>query len=228
MYEDDPQEKVIYVFGQAVFRIADPLGRAIIGRSAPIAGTPRVGSPPSTPTATARQLVIAAAAAIDHDASSRCPPSACLGRRAPSPAPRSPSVAAPTLAGAARFERKDTEQFHVCLGAPGSRDTTTPVRAAGARHDLRRYVVLAAVPGDQRGARPRLLGRTRLPARTRTPARSASTSALAPTISQEAMSASATELARLRPSRRPTRSCAGPRRTSRAGCSSRWSRPGPG
>ncbi len=36
MYEDDPQEKVFDVFGEAVFG-DDPLGRAIIGRAAVIA-----------------------------------------------------------------------------------------------------------------------------------------------------------------------------------------------
>src|SRR5271165_1867922 len=39
MYEDDPQEKVFDVFGEAVFG-DHPLGRAIIGRAEVIADTP--------------------------------------------------------------------------------------------------------------------------------------------------------------------------------------------
>ena len=39
MYEDDPQEKVFDVLGEAVFG-DDPLGRAIIGRAEVIADTP--------------------------------------------------------------------------------------------------------------------------------------------------------------------------------------------
>ena len=39
MYEDDPQEKVFDMLGEAVFG-SDPLGRAIIGRASVISGTP--------------------------------------------------------------------------------------------------------------------------------------------------------------------------------------------
>ena len=63
------------------------------------------------------------------------------------------------VSGQRRFERKDTEQYHVCLGRP--RDLAPrrpPVRAARARHDLRRHVVVAAVPGGPRAARPRVRG----------------------------------------------------------------------
>src|SRR6478736_9736530 len=40
MYEDDPQDRVFDLLGQAVFG-DDPLGRAIIGRKEVVAGTPR-------------------------------------------------------------------------------------------------------------------------------------------------------------------------------------------
>ena len=40
MYEDDPQDKVFDVLGEAVFG-DHPLGRAIIGRAEVVAGTPR-------------------------------------------------------------------------------------------------------------------------------------------------------------------------------------------
>src|SRR5205823_12496672 len=68
MYEDDPQDKVFDVLGEAVFG-EHPLGRAIIGRSEVIAGTP--------PEAIARfhraryvaaNIVLSAAGAVDHEA----------------------------------------------------------------------------------------------------------------------------------------------------------------
>src|ERR1700684_2369288 len=67
MYEDDPQEKVFDVLGEAVFG-EHPLGRAIIGRAPVIADTPvaeiaafhRVRYAPAN-------VVIAAAGAIAHD-----------------------------------------------------------------------------------------------------------------------------------------------------------------
>ena len=76
---------------------------------------------------------------------------------------------------------KDTEQYHVCLGAPGHRPRRrAPLRAARARQHPRRHVVLAAVPGGAREARPglhRLLASSRC---TPAPARSACTSARGP------------------------------------------------
>jgi predicted Zn-dependent peptidase len=129
MYEDDPQEKVFDIFGEAVFG-DDPLGRAIIGRAAVIAETPaeeimrfhRARYAPSN-------VVISAAGAVDHDevvalAQDR---TAGLDGQAAMPHPSStPSLQARRR----RFERKDTEQFHVCLGGPGI-----------SRHDDRRFAL---------------------------------------------------------------------------------------
>jgi predicted Zn-dependent peptidase len=127
MYDDDPQEKVFDVLGEAVF--ADhPLGRAIIGRAPVIADTPasqiaRFHAERYVPG----NVVIAAAGAVGHEqllelASGRMP---AAGASAP-PAPAAPAP------GAARrlFERKDTEQYHVCLGAVGV-----------SRHDERRFAL---------------------------------------------------------------------------------------
>src|SRR5579884_3584033 len=67
MYEDDPQEKVFDVFGEAVFG-TDPLGRAIIGRADVIAHT---GAQEIADFHAGRYLpgnvVIAAAGAVDHE-----------------------------------------------------------------------------------------------------------------------------------------------------------------
>ncbi len=129
MYEDDPQEKVFDLFGEAVFG-AHPLGRAIIGRASVIAETPaeqigRFHAERYQP----ENVVIAAAGAVDHDAfvdlAERTLSSITNGHSAPSAQP-APGVGAPHR----RFERKDTEQYHVCLGGPGL-----------ARHDERRFAL---------------------------------------------------------------------------------------
>jgi predicted Zn-dependent peptidase len=129
MYEDDPQEKVFDVLGEAVFG-EHPLGRAIIGRAPVIAETPvediaRFHAARYRP----QNVVIAAAGAIDHEtilALTEERVSAPGAAQTPSPAP-----GAPPATGARRcFERKDTEQYHVCLGGIGL-----------SRHDDRRFAL---------------------------------------------------------------------------------------
>ncbi|MCW2999099.1 MAG: insulinase family protein [Solirubrobacterales bacterium] len=126
MYEDDPQDKVFDVLGGAVFG-QHPLGRAIIGRADVVAGTPAGG------LATfhgARyvpgNVVVAAAGSVDHDQLV-----AMVRDSMPNARPAPDSVhAAVELEARRRFVRKDTEQYHVCLGAPGL-----------ARHDDRRFAL---------------------------------------------------------------------------------------
>jgi predicted Zn-dependent peptidase len=129
MYEDDPQEKVFDVLGEAVFG-DHPLGRAIIGRAEVIADTPVVEIAEFHRSRYVPQnVVIAAAGAVDHEhlvalAQERTADGIPLGE-APQPPP------APSPAGAIRrFERKDTEQYHVCLGGVGL-----------SRHDERRFAL---------------------------------------------------------------------------------------
>jgi predicted Zn-dependent peptidase len=129
MYEDEPQEKVFDLLGEAVFG-DHPLGRAIIGRAEVIRDTP-VAEIAEFHAAryVPANVVIAAAGAVDHEAlveltASRVP----LGDR---PVPALASSSAPTLGTSRRrFERKDTEQYHVCLGGPGL-----------SRHDERRFAL---------------------------------------------------------------------------------------
>src|SRR3954465_10032090 len=116
MYEDDPQDTVFDVLGQAVFG-GHPLGRPIIGRAPVIRDTP-VDQIAAFHAAryVPGSVVIAAAGSVDHDQ--------IVGLAATTlrdgvgsapgiePAPADP---APTV----RFQRKDTEQCHVCLGAIG-------------------------------------------------------------------------------------------------------------
>src|SRR6201999_1938854 len=68
MYEDDPQEKVFDILGEATFG-ADPLGRAIIGRAEVVSDTPadRIAAFHADRYRPGN-VVIAAAGAVDHDA----------------------------------------------------------------------------------------------------------------------------------------------------------------
>jgi predicted Zn-dependent peptidase len=129
MYEDDPQEKVFDLFGEAVFG-DDPLGRAIIGRAAVIAETPadaiaafhRARYVPSN-------VVIAAAGSIDHDQLVELMRDRVAKSANAAESPPTPSAPAAQSSGR-RFERKDTEQYHVCIGGPGI-----------SRHDDRRFAL---------------------------------------------------------------------------------------
>src|SRR3989440_10471079 len=128
MYEDDPQEKVFDVLGEAVFG-GHPLGRAIIGRAPVIAATPvaeiaRFHAARYLPA----NIVIAAAGAVDHDAFVELAAER-TGERAEVQAPVGPPAPGALQTGR-RFERKDTEQYHVCLGGPGV-----------SRHDDRRFAL---------------------------------------------------------------------------------------
>jgi predicted Zn-dependent peptidase len=128
MYEDDPQEKVFDVLGEAVFG-EHPLGRAIIGRAAVIADTPIEDIAAfHAGRYVPGNVVIAAAGAVDHDAlvamaSTGVPDDiSAPGTTAPH--------APPALAQRRCFERKDTEQYHVCVGGVGL-----------SRHDDRRFAL---------------------------------------------------------------------------------------
>ena len=117
MYEDDPQDKVFDVLGEAVFG-DHPLGRPIIGTAEVVGGVPadellafhHARYVPSN-------VVIAAAGNVDHDALVALV-RAAEAERLGTTAPAHPG---PPGAGEVRrlFVAKPTEQVHVCLGAPG-------------------------------------------------------------------------------------------------------------
>jgi predicted Zn-dependent peptidase len=131
MYEDDPQEKVFDILGEAVFG-AHPLGRAIIGYAPVVADTP---AEDIRAFHDARyvpgNVVIAAAGNVDHDALVELAglklPAAPGAGSGPAAAGFDPAGGVPT---SRRFEYKDTEQFHVCLGG-----------VALSRHDPRRFAL---------------------------------------------------------------------------------------
>jgi predicted Zn-dependent peptidase len=141
MYEDDPQDKVFDVLGRAVFG-DHPLGRAVIGRAEVIRRAQRQEIADfHDGRYVPANVVIAAAGSVDHDAlvamARDSGPSA--GAEAPALG-GAPEPGAPTVL----FERKDTEQYHVCLGAPGV-----------SRHDDRRFAlrVLDAIIGGTSSSR---------------------------------------------------------------------------
>jgi predicted Zn-dependent peptidase len=117
MYEDDPQDRVFDVLGEAVFG-DHPLGRAIIGRREVVAGAPaRALREFHTGSYTSRNVVVAAAGSVDHDRIVELV-EATLGTPPRGDGPTTPPL--PTmLVPRSRFLSKDTEQYHVCIGAPG-------------------------------------------------------------------------------------------------------------
>ncbi len=141
MYLDDPQDTVFDVLGEAVFG-DHPLGRSIIGRAPVIADTPvDVIRDFHASRYTPERIVIAAAGSVDHDEivalAEAAGFEAAPGAPAPETAPREP---APQV----MFQRKDTEQVHVCLGGVGLD-----------RHDDRRFAarVLDAIFGGLSSSR---------------------------------------------------------------------------
>src|SRR4051794_28625432 len=129
MYEDDPQDKVFDVLGEAVFG-SHPLGRAIIGRAEVVAGTPAEGLRTFYDARyVPRNIVVSAAGSLDHD---ELVAQIAAAEAARTSAPVPPALAAPVdeLERRIRFIEKDTEQYHLCLGGPGI-----------PRHDERRFAL---------------------------------------------------------------------------------------
>src|SRR4051794_29827623 len=118
MYEDDPQDRVFDVLGEAVFG-DHPLGRAIIGTREVVAGTPAAelrsfhGG-----RYTAQNVVVAAAGSVDHDRLVELV-GQTIGDPAPSGAPPAPLALPSTPTPRRRFFAKETEQYPVARGAPG-------------------------------------------------------------------------------------------------------------
>jgi predicted Zn-dependent peptidase len=120
MYEDQPQELVHDLISEATFG-THPLGRPVIGRAEVISSVTR-----RTVAAYHRSMyapgnvVVAAAGNLKHEEFERLLLRA--QRRARAGARKGPRVR-PALVKApqpsVRFQRKDTEQYHVCVAAPG-------------------------------------------------------------------------------------------------------------
>jgi predicted Zn-dependent peptidase len=141
MYEDEPSDKVHDVLSAAVFG-DHPLGRPIIGKADVIASVPvpqiadyhdgRYTSP---------NLVVAAAGRLEHEKLVQLVYDACTaGPGEPNHADPAEQTSEPRV----RFHQKQTEQYHLCLGAPGL-----------ARGDERRFIlrVLDTILGGSSSSR---------------------------------------------------------------------------
>jgi predicted Zn-dependent peptidase len=120
MYEDQPQELVHDLIAEAVFG-EHPLGRPVIGTSGVISTLSRRAiSAYHRSMYVPGNVVVAAAGNLDHNdllgllerAERKVQEPPARGRRV-----RPPLVKAP--APGLRFARKETEQYHVCIAAPG-------------------------------------------------------------------------------------------------------------
>lgn len=142
MYEDEPQDKVHDVLDRAVFG-GHPLGRRVLGEAQVISSIPIPDIDAYHRSHyTGGHIVVAAAGNVEHDRIVELtrrhvePPAASGDGGAPDP----PPVNGATVG----FQQKDTEQFHICFGAPGID-----------RSDERRYAlsILDAVFGGSTSSR---------------------------------------------------------------------------
>jgi predicted Zn-dependent peptidase len=119
MYEDEPSDKVHDVLARAMFG-EHPLGRPIIGRAEVVAQVP-------VPEIAdyhdrhyvAPNIVLAAAGNVEHEDVAELAERALTGPRPSGDSRLDPEPAPQDGSASVRFHEKDTEQFHVCLGAPG-------------------------------------------------------------------------------------------------------------
>jgi predicted Zn-dependent peptidase len=127
MYEDEPSDRVHDFLAQAVYG-DHPLGRRVLGEAEVIAGTPvpKIADYHRS-RYVADSLVVGAAGHLDHDEIV-----ALTERFVDAPQGGVPAVngGAPEREPRVRFNAKDTEQYHICFGAPGI-----------ARNDERRYAL---------------------------------------------------------------------------------------
>jgi predicted Zn-dependent peptidase len=120
MYEDQPQELVHDLISEATFG-RHPLGRPVIGRAEVISSVSRrTISSYHRSMYVPGNVVVSAAGNLKHDDLQRLLLRA--QRKAVEPVRKGPRVR-PALvkppAPSLRFQRKDTEQYHVCIAAPG-------------------------------------------------------------------------------------------------------------
>jgi predicted Zn-dependent peptidase len=142
MYEDDPQDRVFDVLGEAVFG-PHPLGRAVIGTAKVVgAATREQLTAFHSERYVPESVVIAAAGSVDHDAIVEMARAGEDQRDRGRPAAR--AQIEPDFQRRVRFLEKDTEQYHVCLGGAGM-----------ARDDERRFAlrVLEGIIGGTSSSR---------------------------------------------------------------------------
>jgi len=116
MYEDEPSDRVHDFLAEAIWG-DHPLGRRVIGSADVIASipVPEIQAYHRERYA-ARNLVVAVAGHVDHDHICELAGRLMDPERGGEPGVRD---AEPELRPRLRFHRKDTEQYHICFGAPG-------------------------------------------------------------------------------------------------------------
>jgi predicted Zn-dependent peptidase len=116
MYEDEPQDRVHDILAEAVFG-EHPLGRRVLGEAKVISSVPVPDIEAYRSSRyTGANIVVGAAGNVDHAQI------AGLAERLVSPATggtNGQAAVKPQDAARLRFYEKDTEQYHICFGAPG-------------------------------------------------------------------------------------------------------------
>jgi predicted Zn-dependent peptidase len=145
MYEDDPQELIFDVLGETIFP-DDPLGRATLGRAEVVGSATREQLLDfHRERYFAANIVIAAAGSVEHEQVADWARAALEAGGSAVPADALLVAATPQqAAGIARFRSRDTEQYHVTVGA-----------TALARDDERRFAlrVLDSILGGTSSSR---------------------------------------------------------------------------
>jgi predicted Zn-dependent peptidase len=140
MYEDDPQDRVFDALGEAVFG-EHPLGRPVIGRAEVVGALTHEQLRDFHAECYApADVVISAAGSVDHDALVELAQGACPQESSAQPddsqghsTPQADGpqangenasgeqdrVGEPRFERRVRFLRKETEQYHLCLGGRG-------------------------------------------------------------------------------------------------------------
>jgi len=141
MYEDEPQDRVHDILAEAVFG-EHPLGRRVLGDAEVISSVP-VPEIEAYRSAhyTGANIVVGAAGNVEHE---RIAALAQRLVRPPAAAASDRTAVATDDMARLRFYEKDTEQYHICFGAPGI-----------ARADERRYAlaVLDSIFGGSSSSR---------------------------------------------------------------------------
>jgi predicted Zn-dependent peptidase len=145
MVDDTPQELIFDLVTSAVFG-NHPLGRPVLGSADVISSVSRrsLGSFHRR-RYRVDNVVVATAGSVDHDRLVQLVET--MAAKAPAPPARKPSARAPLVAPpppSLVFQKKATEQYHVCLSAPGI-----------ARSDRRRFTasILDSVLGGSASSR---------------------------------------------------------------------------
>jgi predicted Zn-dependent peptidase len=142
MYEDEPQDRVHDVLGEAVFG-SHPLGRRVIGEADVIASIPIPEIDEYHRSRyVASNIVVAAAGHLEHGQIAELAERHMTAQE--NGADPAIEIATPELEPQTRFYPKDTEQYHICFGGSGIR-----------RDDERRFAlaVLDAIFGGSTSSR---------------------------------------------------------------------------